>query len=105
MSAQADDITPEVVVFMQVANITGTGLSVQVADNAELGVSLQVADITRIGVSVQVADITFFCFFILFTATLEDSSLLDGSIDSNDSQSFNVPFDDFFGCFLLSSGR
>ena len=105
MSAQADDITPEVGVSVQVADITGTGLSVQVADNVELGVSVQVADITRIGVSSQLADITSFCFFVLFTATLEDSSPLEGSIDSNGSQSFNLPFDDFFECFFLSSGR
>ena len=93
VSAQADDITPEVGASVQVANITGTGLSVQVADNAELGVSVQVADITSL------------CFFVLFTATLEDSSPLEGSIDSNGSESFNLPFDDFFECFLLSSDR
>ena len=105
MSAQADDITPEVGVSVQVADITVTGLSVQVADNVELGVSVQVADIILIGVSSQLADITSFCFFVLFTATLEDSSPLEGSIDSNGSQSFNLPFDDFFECFFLSSGR
>ena len=117
MSAQAADKTPEVGVSVQVVdltevggsvqvdNITETGVSVQVADNAKLGVSVQVADITRIGVSSQLADITSFCFFVLFTATLEDSSPLEGSIDSNGSQSFNLPFDDFFECVFLSSGR
>ena len=53
-------------------NITETGVSVQVADNAKLGVSVQVADIPGIGVSVQAADITSFCFFVLFTAALQD---------------------------------
>ena len=114
MSAQAADKTPEVGVSVQVVdltevggsvqvdNITETGVSVQVADNAKLGVSVQVADIPGIGVSVQAADVTSFCFFVLFTAALQDSSPLAGSIDSNGSQSFNLPFDYFVGCFLLS---
>ena len=93
MPAQADDITSEVAVSVQVANITETGVSAQVADSVELGASVQEADITEIGVSAQVADITSFCFFVLFTAALEHSSPLEGSIDRNGLQSFIMPFD------------
>ena len=102
MSAQAADKTPEVGVSVQVVDLTEVGGSVQVDNITETGVSVQVADNAKLGVSVQAADLTSFCFFVLFTAALQDSSPLAGSIDSNGSQSFNLPFDYFFGCFLLS---